>query len=513
MSKQLLVYFAFLVAITFTAALSSAAGDETKCTAPARWFQLPPVESDYREPMRGNECEFYRFAWQTFLYLVQPNESESLPKFLSFHTPDQLFGAAAAPRFPALSRLDNAPTYRLLLTPRLEKKPEKVPGSSAPAADTLGSVLQASSHSTLVDQNGRAVYYAQHVNKRFEDFIHKFIRDPTTGVVDPSKLQTIAAWNGFPEGCIELKTSWKIAAPGDENSFFTTDAGIAPFKVGADGENLEIDPDPMHVRPARVALVGMHVVATTVNHAEFIWATFEHIDNAPPAAFDLKDNQPVDITRSWTFYSKGALFRNCNAGNRKQVRFKNGSEQGVKDQILVVTSGEERVTQVCGSFAFGSAPQNAGDGAKPDEDVAALNESVLAQMTKDGATAKRFGNWKNYRLRGAVWIDNPDDFAPDRNFFQLDEASNPNKPFGEGKVLRGEHRLSNPTMETFTQGKVGDYNTQNNSNCFSCHTTTKSQPEFNPNNLEMPPKLVNVSHIVVNGLLYTKQAQAPVGGK
>jgi hypothetical protein len=150
------------------------------CTAPARWFQLPPIESDYHEPTKGIECEFYQFAWQTFLYIVQPNEYESLPKFLGYHTPAQLFGAEAAPRFPAIARATNKSEYRLLLTPRLEKLPNQ--------KESLSSVTQAVSHSTLIDQNGRAVYYAQHVNKRFEDFVHQFIRDPKTGKLDPARL-------------------------------------------------------------------------------------------------------------------------------------------------------------------------------------------------------------------------------------------------------------------------------------------------------------------------------------
>jgi hypothetical protein len=88
------------------------------------------------------------------------------------------------------------------------------------------------------------------------------------------------------------------------------------------------------------------------------------------------------------------------------------------------------------------------DEAKIDEDVEALNASVMKQMPN------RFKYWKNYRLRGAVWIDKPDSFKPDANFFELDEATNPNKPKVFGTVLKGERRLSNPTMETFSQGKV-----------------------------------------------------------
>jgi hypothetical protein len=482
------------------------AEEEADCKAPARWFELPPLESDYHEPTRGKECEFYQFAVQTFLYIIQPNDYETWPKFLSYHTPDELFGQFAAPRFPKRGSFSKTNSYRLTLTPRLEKRADP---------ESLNSVLQAGSHSTLVDQNGRAVYYAQHVNKGFEDFVMKYIRDPATGTIDPSKLASIPENVGFPKGCIELKSSWKIAVPGDEKKFFTIEAGVAPFKVAADGENLTIDTDPDHLRTEQVALVGIHVVATTENHAEFIWATFEHKENAPQAEFAMGDNDPVHA-KNWTFYRAGTPLKNCNLGNRKKVRFKNGNTQGPKDQLLKIDGGDEQVTQVCRSFAFGAAPEDASDVAAIDDEIDDLNKSVASQMPA------RFGVWRNYEFRGAVWIDDPAEFKSNRDFFKMDEDTNPNAPagnggnpqqYGKGTVLLGEHRLSNPTMETFTQGRVSQASSQTDSNCFSCHRTISEQPSnlpdgADPSSFEMPPKLVNISHIIVNGVVYPKQEAA-----
>lgn len=478
------------------------------CVAPADWFRFPPKESDYHEPTKGVECEFYQFAWQTFLFLIQPDEHEELPKFLKFHTPDQLFGGKSSPRFAARFGAGKQPSYRLLLSPRLEEKKD---------AEPLSSVLQAVTHSTLVDQTGRAVYYSQHMNKRFEDFLLKYIKDPKTGAIDPSRVQNIAAYQGFPEGCIELKTSWKIAVAGDEQKFFTIEADLSPFKAvpnGQGGTDLVIDTDPAHLRVEKVALVGMHVVATTVNHAEFIWATFEHRDNAPGAEFGMANNAPVDNNKPYTFYKQGTPLQNCNLGNRGKLKFKNGNDQGLKDQILEIQNGPEKVSQVCGEFKYGAAPDGPNAVAQPDPDVCSLNKSVLSQMPD------RFGVWKNYALRGAVWIDDPNQFAPGKNFFTMDEDSNMNsqtgimpppmngepRPYGEGTVLRGEHRLSNPTMETFSQGRTTNFKTQSQSNCFACHTTEAASPDPNPNNLTLDAKLVNVSHIVVNALMYSKSA-------
>jgi hypothetical protein len=67
--------------------------------------------------------------------------------------------------------------------------------------------------------------------------------------------------------------------------------------------------------------------------------------------------------------------------------------------------------------------------------------------------------------------------------------------FPDRKILGGEKKLSNTTMETFTQGaKV---------NCFTCHKTTGEN--MGPTQV-FPPKRIGVSHILTNAYINAKQA-------
>src|ERR1043165_4740252 len=137
-------------------------GAEEACDAPPEWFIEHPAEPSYSEPPAGNECEFYKLAWQTLLYLIQSDASGD-PIFLSYKSPAELFGGESSPRFAAADSLAKTKTKgpKLLLAPRLSK-------TQSPSQ--LGTILQAKSHSVLVDHSGRAVYYAQHVNPAFENF-------------------------------------------------------------------------------------------------------------------------------------------------------------------------------------------------------------------------------------------------------------------------------------------------------------------------------------------------------
>jgi len=42
---------------------------------------------------------------------------------------------------------------------------------------------------------------------------------------------------------------------------------------------------PNGQQSAKLAMVGMHVVGSANGHPELIWATFEHVGNAPNAAY------------------------------------------------------------------------------------------------------------------------------------------------------------------------------------------------------------------------------------
>ena len=214
------------------------------CPAPPSWFPVTPKPL-YEKPDPDSDCDFYKAAWQTLLYITQPGTpGETQARFLSFETKDDLFGGQVVSRFPKTAK----PT--LLLAPRLKKQRMPLSGSD---------ILQAQSQGILVDKNGRAVNYSIHLN----DVFAKFIR--SNGYTDFIRLK-FAGDQEFPRGSLELKASWRIV-PDDEPAevtakyFVVPNAMVSKLKLNAKGQ-IEIDPnntarasraagDPRGRRPGR----------------------------------------------------------------------------------------------------------------------------------------------------------------------------------------------------------------------------------------------------------------------
>ena len=437
---------------------SPAECDENHCPA-GNWFPRTPPPSNAK-PDRDCECDFYQWAWQTFLFVTQPDD-DGRPRFLNFETPTGLFGDTATPRFlkPKGAQATNK-TQMLVLSPRLEK--ESLVGD-------LNSVVQADGRGVLVDQNGHVIYYGQHINSQFV----KFVKD--NGYTDMMKLKNAPADQTFPTGTLELKSSWKIlGANDDKNKFFTTTALVARLVL----KNGKIVIDPADTKPETVALVGLHVVGKPEGHPELVWATFEHNDNAPdlPDQMDPNSTMPVDTTRSWTLYSKGTRASDCNKkpGQAPQppLTFIDQAKQILDPKVSVFRQ-----------FSFAKDPQ-----------ILDLNNNVHAQLPHD------LQLWKNYSLMGAVWLNTPDrDFKLNLDFKKVDDDQIKAHPeIGEKpelRVLGGDREISNTSMETFTQ------TTQS---CFSCH---KTQPVPVPgSDDEFPAKLITVSHVLTNAYINSQQS-------
>ncbi len=161
-----------------------------------------------------------------------------------------------------------------------------------------------SQFNTLIDQNGHQVQYNVRINRDEFEFI-KQGGFADTGTYDYNgPLGTNKRLFRLPDntngvtgdGATEVKSAWKILCadaktcnPVDDPSrYFTrsaliyTAAGrrvVSPFQSGP-------LPRPTVTTPARckaaqVGLVGFHIAAKTFWAPQWIWATFEQIDNVP----------------------------------------------------------------------------------------------------------------------------------------------------------------------------------------------------------------------------------------
>ena len=387
------------------------------CGAPAAWFPTTPQPVNFAV---SDNCSFHQWAWQEFLWLTQPSGTAGAPNFMGFAYPSDLFVANPLP-YPG--RASTAEPLDLL--PRDRKDDETI---------EIDGISQAGTTNILIDANGQPVYYVMLIDSTW----YNFARDSGYNAL-PKRLAAPDSLN-FPTGgpgSIELKTAWRVAQMGDSvlipnaaSRFITTRANIAPVSVS--GGSFVVDTaNPV---AATMALVGMHVVGTVPNHPEFIWATFEHVDNAPSCAATPAGSTNPATGQPWSLYTGSpnctTVFGPCNSGQQSGASF--------------------TPTPICQMNPWGDTS----DTTSNAQNIQSINASVAGQLTGQRALLK------NYMLLGGQWTfpgGLPALFARGR------DTTN----------IHGSPKLANTTMESFTQTAT----------CFSCHNPTPGKGGFNAKNI------------------------------
>ena len=236
------------------------------CTAPAAWFphSQTPEQNSAGFPGNPNNCDFHQWSWNAFLWLTQTMKGE-----LRFET------------FPPTG----IETRAGVLDPLIGRSGQ---------ARTLELVQQAGPDGIMVDRQGHPIYYSIHSDSTFGNFITQ------NGLLDPAKLRAFDPDKSFPVNSLTLKAAWKVVARGEDvSTFYTRQAQIALLTV-KDGKIVVSG----KTKTARVALVAFHIAGAVNGHPEMIWATFEHVRNAPDLPKAMNEMAPNDIVsdKSWTFY-------------------------------------------------------------------------------------------------------------------------------------------------------------------------------------------------------------------
>jgi len=142
--------------------------------------------------------------------------------------------------------------------------------------EIVNSVKQADGN-RLVDQNNMNVWYEVKMNRVYYDYVvsngfYNSNNQKGKKISFPS-----SANNRSQAGTIKVKASWKVMGllgskqPDDLTKFYTTEA-------------LVLDPVSGKCRKQLLGLVGLHIVMKTAQLPQWLWATFEHLDNAPDQA-------------------------------------------------------------------------------------------------------------------------------------------------------------------------------------------------------------------------------------
>lgn len=144
--------------------------------------------------------------------------------------------------------------------------------SSTRGFNILDEVDQAFS-SPLWDQNGNMVHYEILLNRDEYDFIRSSTLYNLQGQVAYAQghnQKVVFPHGSFSSGAIgaiELKLAWRVLGKGDVASrYLSSDAYILTGK-------------PAKWERVLVGLVGMHIAHKTESSPQWIWSTFEHVDN------------------------------------------------------------------------------------------------------------------------------------------------------------------------------------------------------------------------------------------
>ncbi|MEM7426227.1 MAG: hypothetical protein AAF441_09025 [Pseudomonadota bacterium] len=477
----------FLALLANGAPATAQSGTPAACTASpaevARWAGADGLPVEVR---KADSCGYNRFAWQEFLALT--NRASGAFAFTAMGSSTALFpaGSGVPPSYPGGDggRMKAGPMGK---TPQILPAPE---------------IAQAASLVPLIDKHRRWVHYSVLTNKTqwtaiagrypggnskplyvngcYNDWGGSNFSSVGSKFDNPKDALKLPS---LPPGSVELKLAWRVLETcdlpdspkadcevDDASRFITVRGDVNPYGPGVLAHER---------KDVLLGLIGMHIVHKTFDNPEWVWATFEHRDNAPDCP--ANDAAQTDVSRNNMFCTScpvkvakwrdqltdpNAPTRTDACGTTNPTLPQTVACQVLKGKAVVREEGED-AELVCSAnpsaFKFARPalydarvcdvppeatkvcrlPPGPADQLKL---VLGLNRSVEAGIADLGASAAVLAN---YRLIGTMW-------------FEGSCRSDPN-----AKCPRhGMTQLSNTTMETFVQGIP----------CTVCH----GKNQFNP---------------------------------
>jgi hypothetical protein len=334
----------------------------------------------------------------------------------------------------------------------------------------IGAEPDQTDSSILLAQGDRLVYYMIHANdvyalfltgqKNLELGLNNFPSSPKE--LEPVK--TYAREHGFPlpdenASVVLLKSSWiELPAGWNYDDFLSVEADVPDFTKHDDRWERKGS------RPAKLAMVGMHVAFSVKRHSELVWATFEHKYNTPNVSYAYDSKQRRSASKQpdcgiWLFSSGraepstkkrpcyGVSIEPCADGQTVDANgacvtanYKRASMNKMDGNIYPENKMKIGASDILRISPWGSPVAN----AKLSTAIISINKSVQARLSRNDVR-------KNYFMIGATWLD----------------AIEPRVPSRCQSFPLGSKCLANSTIETFQQP----------SNCLSCHHDPKNMPD------------------------------------
>jgi len=392
-----------------------------------------------------NNCDFYKWSEQMFLWMTSPIKEGDYNSGTVIESPAFYTVSPVVDKKRTL--IPHVPGQLISAVANTQKNDAIIDTEEGQATDDV-----------LIAQNGSLLYYISMVNDVYAhttqtalDSIKAFAKSQGVQLQDPETL------------AIEIKTSWVEASSlPSTNTYITMDA-IIPTYTKTDTKWT-----PKGTTTAKLAMVGIHIVGSTAGHPEMVWATFEHVNNAPNLSYSYIDSSNTtktviaDTGNDWLLNSDSA----SNTYNKSHMTYHSGdiiANTKVNSKQKISASN----TKMTKPWGVGNAgvpnPENTTVAASNSQ-IISTNNSVLGQLTNGDMR-------KNYIFIGATWTDNG--VAPTGKSYSVkDTLTAPG-------VAIGTSQLANSTMETYAQHGAA-YNQYGS--CFSCHSNFKA-PGLKPTDL------------------------------
>lgn len=265
----------------------------------------------------------------------------------------------------------------------------------------------AGSHGFLVDQHKQLANYEILTNEPSYDYIvdNQFYQRAVVNAASDFNFPS-GSLSKKDIGTLTIKSAWRVLdGTQDPSKFYSETAYVY---------------DETDCSIAQVGLIGLHIAHKTEQFPQWLWATFEHVDNAPECTFS------------------GGVFQTCEPQYEPHINYsfsKNGCSLAECPINKKPSSAEDRTpVQVMRIVAL-------------PEPVKQLNANVHSSEPVRGTI------WENYMLVGGQWP----------SVTSSPEAGQP-KPAV----------LANSVMETYFQGEAPLSQT---SSCLGCHYLATGNPD------------------------------------
>jgi hypothetical protein len=263
---------------------------QTACAQDPSWGAPPSAPIDVCGRGESVSRDFYALSWQIFKFLVWPAASgqrgvpDTTRKITNMHG-QRTFETLKTDWEVFLPNADQPVAwsdYPNVAGP-CSNHPNIKPGALVLASfSEFGNLKEgepALSH-VLVAQNRTYVRYQAAYNKDVFDTIlnNRLHNAAIVGAIRaPQPDMPVPDAAKQPDGALTVKSAW-IELPSKKK---TLQKYIDPSRFYVRHDAWLQDPQTGACRIARVGLVGLHLVYKTPSRPQWIWSTFEHVDNVP----------------------------------------------------------------------------------------------------------------------------------------------------------------------------------------------------------------------------------------